>query len=111
MKMRNFSIRTAAVAAMLAGCASDPNYGNMQPDSGSGTDTGMPSNNPVPPPAPVVAAGVRWVGRVDATSNPAQPRFAWSGTGFVARFDGTSLTAQLSVSGASQIFKAVVDGT
>jgi len=111
---RNMSIRLAAVAATLAagaGCASDPNYGNMTPDAGPGTDTGTPSNNPVPPPAPVMAAGVRWVGRVDVTSNPDQPRFAWSGTGFVARFNGTSLAAQLSVSGASEIFKAVVDGT
>jgi lysophospholipase L1-like esterase len=113
MRTRNISIRIAAGAALLAagaGCASDPNYGNMMPDAGSGTDTGTPTNNPVPPPAPVVAAGVRWVGRVDTTSNPAQPRFAWSGTGFVARFDGTSLTAQLSISGTSQIFKPVVDG-
>jgi lysophospholipase L1-like esterase len=37
------------------------------------------------------------------------PRFAWSGTGFVALFSGTSLTARLMVTGSSQIFKAVVD--
>ena len=67
-------------------------------------------NNPTPPPAGVVAAGVRWLGRVDITSNPAQPRFAWSGSGFVAQFSGTSLTAQLATTGSAQIFKAVVDG-
>jgi len=52
---------------------------------------------------------VRWLGRVDTTSNPAQPRFAWSGSGFVALFSGTSLAAELAVTGASQIFKVVVD--
>jgi hypothetical protein len=57
----------------------------------------------------VVAAGVRWVGRVDLT-NAQQPRFSWSGTGFVARFAGTSLAIQINSSGAF-IFKAVVDGT
>ncbi len=103
-------------------CAADPDYGNADaggtPDSsvttdGSATiDAGMPLNdgNPAEPPAGVVAAGVRWVGRVDTTSNPAQPRFAWSGTGFVARFSGTSLAAELAITGSAQIFKAVVDG-
>ena len=65
----------------------------------------------MPPPAGVVAAGVRWFGRVDTTSMPAQPRFSWSGSGFVARFSGTSLAAELAVTGSAQIFKAVVDGT
>jgi lysophospholipase L1-like esterase len=58
--------------------------------------------------AGIVAAGVRWIGRAD-TGDPARPRFSWSGTGFVARFQGTSLTAQLGNEGAF-IFKAVVDG-
>src|SRR3954470_18025681 len=57
----------------------------------------------------VVAAGVRWVGRVDLT-DPQRPRFSWSGSGFVARFSGTSLSVQINSSGAF-IFKAVVDGT
>jgi len=57
----------------------------------------------------VVAAGVRWFGRVDV-SNAAQPRFAWSGTGFVARFTGTALAASLNNTGAF-IFTPVVDGT
>jgi len=56
----------------------------------------------------VVAAGVRWIGRVDLT-DPAGPRFSWSGTGFVARFRGTSLGARFANHGAF-IFKAVVDG-
>jgi len=57
----------------------------------------------------VVAAGVRWVGRVDLSS-PSRPRFSWSGSGFVARFTGTSLSLQINSSGAF-IFKTVVDGT
>jgi lysophospholipase L1-like esterase len=57
----------------------------------------------------VVAAGVRWVNRVDLT-DPQRPRFSWSGSGFVARFSGTSLSVQINSSGAF-IFKTVVDGT
>ena len=41
------------------------------------------------------AAGVRLFGRADI-GNAAQPRFSWSGTGFVARFSGTGLTARLN---------------
>jgi lysophospholipase L1-like esterase len=97
----------AAIAAAAAGCAADPDYG--------GQDSGTPplpdgGNNPVPPPAGVVAAGVRWIGRVDTTSMADKPRFSWSGTGFVARFSGTSLTADLAITGAATIFKTVVDG-
>jgi lysophospholipase L1-like esterase len=58
----------------------------------------------------IVAAGVRWIGRVDLT-DAQHPRFAWSGTGFVARFMGTSLAAQLNNGGSATIFKAVVDGS
>jgi len=57
----------------------------------------------------VVAAGVRWVGRVDLT-DAQHPRFSWSGSGFVARFSGTSLSIQMNSSG-SFLFKPVVDDT
>jgi lysophospholipase L1-like esterase len=93
-------------------CSGDGNGGNSNPDADmsadAGTDTGGPDTGE-PPPAGVVAAGVRWFGRVDITSDAAHPRFSWSGTGFVARFQGTSLTAQLNNGGAF-IFKAVIDG-
>jgi lysophospholipase L1-like esterase len=52
--------------------------------------------------------GVRWIGRVDL-GEPQRPRFAWSGSGFVARFTGTSLAARLG--GGALLFKAIVDGT
>jgi lysophospholipase L1-like esterase len=96
-------IRTLAAAAAIAaftGCGGDP--GGASPDD-AGADAGAP------PAVGVVAAGVRWFGRVDI-SNEAQPRFAWSGTGFVARFSGTSLTAELAETGNGHFFKAVVDG-
>jgi lysophospholipase L1-like esterase len=61
--------------------------------------------------AGVVAAGVRWFGRVD-TSNAAMPRFSWSGTGFVASISGTGLSVGLSLTSSNEpyLFKPVVDG-
>ena len=79
---------------------SDARDGSSPTDGAS--DGGQPGTG-------VVAAGVRWVGRVDLSS-PQRPRFSWSGTGFVARFTGTSLSLQINSSGAF-IFKTVVDGT
>jgi lysophospholipase L1-like esterase len=110
------TIVTAAGAACLLlaapGCGSDSNQ-PANNDAGTGTggsaDTGVDTGPP--PPVDVVAAGVRWIGRVDITTDAAHPRFAWSGTGFVAKFMGTSLTAQLAISGTTQIFKTVIDGT
>jgi lysophospholipase L1-like esterase len=61
--------------------------------------------------AGVVAAGVRWVGRVDLT-DAQHPRFSWSGTGFVARFSGSGLSIQINDTGGGPfLFKPVVDGT
>jgi lysophospholipase L1-like esterase len=113
MPMRALSAFVISAAVVSAfGCAAPPDYGTGEVDAGSQNDASGPQmdgNSPVPPPADVVAAGVRWVGRVDTTT-PAKPRFSWSGTGFVARFSGTSLDMQLTVSGAAAIFKTVVDG-
>ena len=58
----------------------------------------------------IVAAGVRWYGRVDLVTDPQHPRFAWSGTGFVARFNGTGLSATLNTGASATLFKPVVDG-
>jgi lysophospholipase L1-like esterase len=60
----------------------------------------------------VVAAGVRWFGRVD-TTNAAMPRFSWSGTGFIARLSGTGLSVGLQLANSNEpyLFKPVVDGT
>jgi lysophospholipase L1-like esterase len=60
----------------------------------------------------VVALGVRWVGRVDTTT-PTAPRFGWSGSGFIAQFSGTGLSAAISLTSSSEpyLFKTVIDGT
>ncbi|HLV67799.1 MAG TPA: SGNH/GDSL hydrolase family protein [Polyangiaceae bacterium] len=52
------------------------------------------------------APGVRFVGRVD-TTDAAGPRFAWSGTGIVARFSGTSVGVRLE---GGQQYSVVIDG-
>jgi lysophospholipase L1-like esterase len=49
---------------------------------------------------------VRFVVRVDAT-DPANVRFAWSGTGIVARFSGTSVAARLT---GGQQYTVLIDG-
>jgi len=114
MKNTGTTIITVAGAACMLLAGTGCSSGSSEPtDAGTGTggsaDTGVDTGPP--PPVDVVAAGVRWVGRVDVTTDAAHPRFAWSGTGFVAKFMGTSLTAQLAISGSPQIFKAVIDGT
>ncbi len=43
-----------------------------------------------------VAAGVRWRGRVDLTTDPANPYFGWTASGFDARFTGTSIGVKLN---------------
>lgn len=55
----------------------------------------------------IVAAGVRLIGRVD-TEDAAGPRFAWSGTGLVACFSGTSVGVRLA---GGQQYTVVLDGT
>jgi lysophospholipase L1-like esterase len=56
----------------------------------------------------VVAAGVRWMGRVD-TSNASAPRFSWTMVGFAAQFSGTSVGVDLENDDA-YFFQAVIDG-
>jgi lysophospholipase L1-like esterase len=102
---------TALLIAVL-GCGGGGGSGQPPaPDAGNdgGNDSGADAGNPR---MGVVAAGVRWVGRVDTTT-PTAPRFGWSGTGFIAQFSGTGLTAALSLTASSEKynFKTVVDGT
>jgi hypothetical protein len=56
-----------------------------------------------------VAAGVRWVGRVDDKTDPTKPKFNWGGSGFVAQVNGTSLTVQISQTG-TDLYQPVIDG-
>ena len=59
--------------------------------------------------APVMLEpGIRWLGRVDKTATGA--RFSWPGTGFTARFKGTSAKVSMKTANADY-FQLVVDGT
>ena len=73
-------------------------------DSTPGGDTPPINANPFTQP------NVRLVGRVDLqdTEEP-QPRFAWSGTGFVAAFRGTTATITLNHDGDGNEFTVIVD--
>jgi lysophospholipase L1-like esterase len=77
-------------------------------DSSNGDDGGAGDSGSG---GPVLAAGVRWVGRVDA-SKPSAVKFAWSGTGFVATVNGTKISVTLQTEGAtsSAFFQPVIDG-
>jgi lysophospholipase L1-like esterase len=107
-KLRTIQVVLAAAYA-LGGCSSGggdkTGTGGSAGDAGTGTDAGGRV-----PPAGVVASGVRWFGRVD-TANATGPRFSWSGTGFVAQYSGTGLSANLTLTTSSEpwLFKAVVD--
>jgi lysophospholipase L1-like esterase len=74
---------------------------------GGGTSAGGAGTSDGP--ADVIAAGVRWVGRVDI-SNPSQPAFSYSQSGFLASFTGTGVTVDLTDTGDAY-FTAVVDKT
>jgi lysophospholipase L1-like esterase len=102
------TLPSALALAALAGCASDPNYQGLDANPPPPPVDG--GANPAQPPAGVIAAGVRWFGRVDTTTYPGQPRFSWSGTGFAAAFSGTSLAAEMTNSGSAPFFKTVIDG-
>ncbi|HYQ14419.1 MAG TPA: SGNH/GDSL hydrolase family protein [Polyangiaceae bacterium] len=88
-----------------AGMSGDGGATSFAGASGSG---GQSSTGGVPP---VVAAGVRWVGRVDV-ANAAGPRFAWSGSGFVATVTGDTVAVKLRVEGGEDpiYLQPVVDG-
>jgi lysophospholipase L1-like esterase len=87
-----------------AGNGGAPSIGGAGGQSGAGGASGGLSG--------VVAAGVRWFGRVDTTST-SMPRFSWSGTGFIAKLSGTGLSVGLSLTTSNEpyLFKPVVDGT
>lgn len=67
-----------------------------------------------------VAAGVRWMGRVDLTTDPAKPYFGWTASGFAAKFSGTSIGVTLNTEAVPDqncqtapcglFFQPVVDG-
>lgn len=101
------SSATGGAAAGSGAGAGAPSAGTTSmggtPSSGGTTSSGgVPST---------IAAGVRWVGRVD-TQSAGGPRFAWSGTGFVGTLTGDTISVKLKSEGDSQpvFFQPVIDG-
>jgi hypothetical protein len=88
----------STAGAEATGGAASGTAGN----AGGGASSGGPGDGSL------LGAGVRWIGRADV-SDPAHPRFAWSGSGFVARFTGDALSLALANAGPF-VFRAVVDG-
>jgi len=88
---------------------------NAPPENGEGNPPLSNISSPEPTVAPPVsepmapptaAAAPRFVGRVD-TSDAQGARFAWSGTGVVAQFSGSSVAVRLA---GGQQYTVLVDG-
>ncbi|HEY1536911.1 MAG TPA: hypothetical protein VGF76_22975, partial [Polyangiaceae bacterium] len=77
--------------------------GSMAGVGGNMAGTGGQGGAPV-----MLEPGIRWLGRVDKTATGA--RFSWPGTGFTARFNGTSAKVSMKTDNADY-FQLVVDGT
>jgi hypothetical protein len=109
------AVAGAGATLPLGGGSQGGSAGSQQAGGGSGAGQGgsvsgaggADSNGGV---APVVAAGVRWFGRVDVSEVDAI-KFAWSGTGFVGTFTGPKVSVKLRTEGSGDIyFQPVVDG-
>ncbi|KAJ3041312.1 hypothetical protein HDV00_009584 [Rhizophlyctis rosea] len=75
------------------------------------TTTTTTRSSTVPSPTPTGGSGtpgVTYIGRVDL-ANPAQPKFDWSGSGFLATISGSTIAIKINNQG-SQYYYAVVDG-
>jgi lysophospholipase L1-like esterase len=83
--------------AATGGGSGNPSTGGASGTGGAATGAGD-----------VVRQGVRWVGRVAEEGQTT--RFAWSGTGFIAKFSGTGLSVTLT-NEKGFLFQPVVDGT
>lgn len=99
---------TASGGEPSAGASSDSVGGvaGARAGSTSGGTTSVGTAGATGCPAPI-DLGVRFVGRYDGCVANAV-RFAWSGSGFVARFSGTGLSVQLR--GQTNQFTVIVDG-
>ena len=110
------------LVVVCAGCGNDPANPGLTGagasgsaeggSSGRGGSAGSPGGSSSQAgSAPVTAPSVRWVGRVD-TGDSEAPRFAWSGSGFVATVSGSSISLKLKSVGTSDpvFFQPVIDG-
>jgi lysophospholipase L1-like esterase len=91
-----------------AGTAGRSGHGGTSGDGGRGGTGGSAQDGRADDGNTVVAAGVRWIGRVD-TSDANAPRFAWTGSGFAARFSGASVAVDLANDDA-YFFQVTIDG-
>lgn len=87
----------------LGGTTSKPttSKGSTTRNTGGGSSAGGSNANTSSSP------GVRLVGRMD-TSDSAGPKYAWSGSGIVARFNGSRVGVKLA---GGQEYTVVLDGT
>ena len=116
------SLVPGAGLLLLAGACSSPSASKPadvdasdsagDASGGATPDGGAPGEGGAEGGAGDGGAGVRWIGRIDLSSD-AGARFAWSGTGLVATVSGTSIAVQLTTSGSSDpvYFQPVIDGT
>lgn len=90
-----------ATCGALLGCAA--NRGNANQATTAASSIQSPSG--------VTSAGVRWIGRVDA-SDPRAVKFSWSGSGFVATVTGSTVAVRLRSDGSGEpvFFQPSVDG-
>ncbi len=94
---------------LSAGCSSDESSsqgGGPTVTGGSDAQAGGDGSSTTPP-GPIEA--VHFIGRFDRT-DPAAPRFAWPGTGILARVRGTRIDVRLKDPGGENRFAVVVDG-
>ena len=99
---------TAGGGGAGTGGGSGASAGGSSGGAGNGGGGGATSKDGGGEDTTTVAAGVRWLGRVD-TSNASAPRFSWTGTGFAAQFSGTSVGVDLNNDDA-YFFQVVIDG-
>jgi lysophospholipase L1-like esterase len=106
------------LAVACAGCSSKSNSppttdagpsgagGTIEGSDGGEGSEGRPSDAEA-----TGSPGIRWIGRVDE-SNAGGPRFAWSGSGFVATVSGTTISLKLRAASSDAVFfQPVIDGT
>jgi lysophospholipase L1-like esterase len=103
--LATLALRSVVALSCLA-CTRTDSSSAPAPAAGGIIAAAAAATSPAPPAAP--SPTVRFVGRFD-TSNPAAPRFAWSGSAIVARFQGTGIAARIKDDGKNQ-FQIFVDG-
>lgn len=112
MAMSLRTLRTAAALLLLAApaCVVRLSDRNAPLENGGVTGPNADCSAVSPPPvsAPTGAAATKFVGRYDLT-DPAKPRFDWSGNTMSARFEGSEVTWGAE-SGVEQVFEVIIDG-